>query len=226
MYPNVAEHIRAFGGYRTGIFGKWHLGEGPQHQPSGFDEWGVLRGHGGYYDPELIGPNGSTWESGYTTDVITDKTIDFMKQTKEDGKPFLVMSHHKAPHAPWDPHPRHEHLYRDEIRVPDTFDDDYKNRAKAAEAANMRIKINMTYANLGLVQPPYGDLQGIGPRRNIGVGASGEAGHRIIPFPDDPSTMAPLVDAITGEKFTFKTQHELGRFKYQRFMQRYLRCVQ
>ena len=84
----------------------------------------------------------------------------------------------------------------------------------------------MTYANLGLVQPPYGDLQGVGKRRNIGVGASGDAGHRIIPFPEDPSTMAPLVDAITGEKFTFKTQHELGRFKYQRFMQRYLRCVQ
>ena len=84
----------------------------------------------------------------------------------------------------------------------------------------------MTYSNLGLVQPPYGDLQGVGKRRNIGVGASGDAGHRIIPFPEDPSTMAPLVDAITGEKFTFKTQHELGRFKYQRFMQRYLRCVQ
>lgn len=84
----------------------------------------------------------------------------------------------------------------------------------------------MTYANLGLVQPPFGDFQGIGKRRNIGPGASGEAGHRIIPFPEDPSTMAPLVDAITGEKFTFKTQHELGRFKYQRFMQRYLRCVQ
>lgn len=84
----------------------------------------------------------------------------------------------------------------------------------------------MTYANLGLVQPPYGDLEGIGSRRNIGPGASGEAVHRIIPFPDDVTKMRPLVDVVTGEKFTFKTQHELGRFKYQRFMQRYLRCVQ
>lgn len=167
-----------------------------------------------------------------------------MDRAKKDDKPFVVMSHHKAPHAPWDPHPRHEHLFKEEIRVPDTFDDDYKNRAKAAEAANMRIKvrarrstgqslpdsngtkINMTYANLGLVQPPYGDLQGVGPRRNIGPGASGANDHRIIPFPEDPSTMAPLVDAVTGEKFSFTSQRDLGRFKYQRFMQRYLRCVQ
>lgn len=142
LYPNVAGHIRAFGGYKTGIFGKWHLGEGEKHEPSGFDEYAVLRGHGGYYDPELITPTGSQWESGYTTDVITDKTIEFMGNAKKESKPFLVMSHHKAPHAPWDPHPRHEKLYTDEIRVPDTYDDDYKNRAKAAEAANMRIKVS------------------------------------------------------------------------------------
>ena len=30
--PNVAKHLRA-GGYRTAIFGKWHLGEGKAHEP-------------------------------------------------------------------------------------------------------------------------------------------------------------------------------------------------
>lgn len=140
-FPTLAEQMRSFGGYTTGIFGKWHLGEGKDHEPSGFDKWAVLRNHGTYFDPELITADGSQFESGYTTDIVTDKTIDFMKDAKAKDQPFLVMSHHKAPHAPWDPHPRYEHLYKDEIKVPDTFDDDYKNRAKAAAAANMRIKV-------------------------------------------------------------------------------------
>jgi len=62
-YPNVAKQLRAFGSYHTGIFGNWHLGNEPKNRPSGFDEWEVLRGHGSYYDPEFITPQGSKWEA-------------------------------------------------------------------------------------------------------------------------------------------------------------------
>src|SRR3546814_13624724 len=37
-WPNVAKSRQA-GGYATAIFGKWHLGEGPRHRPTGFDDW-------------------------------------------------------------------------------------------------------------------------------------------------------------------------------------------
>lgn len=158
-FPTVAAQLRSFGGYKTGIFGKWyaytaraslaavahtarrHLGDEVQNRPSGFDEFEILRNHGSYFDPEFISAQGSHYESGYTTDLITDKTIEFMSRSKAEGKPFFVMSHHKAPHAPWDPHPRYQELYAEPIKVPDTFDDDYKNRAAAAAAANMRIKV-------------------------------------------------------------------------------------
>ncbi|MBT6147204.1 MAG: sulfatase-like hydrolase/transferase, partial [Gemmatimonadetes bacterium] len=33
-------------GYQTAIFGKWHLGQGPEHEPTGFDDWRVLPGQG------------------------------------------------------------------------------------------------------------------------------------------------------------------------------------
>ena len=39
--PNVAKSLKA-SGYSTAIFGKWHLGEGKEHQPTGFDEWAVV----------------------------------------------------------------------------------------------------------------------------------------------------------------------------------------
>jgi hypothetical protein len=38
--------------------------------------------------------------------------------------------------------------------------------------------------------------------------------------------MRPLIDKDTGEKFTFTTPEELANFKYQRYMQRYLRTIQ
>ena len=34
--PNVAKHLKQ-AGYQTAIFGKWHLGEGKAHEPTGFD---------------------------------------------------------------------------------------------------------------------------------------------------------------------------------------------
>ena len=51
--PNVAKHLKT-GGYQTAIIGKWHLGEGKDHEPSGFDFWSVLPLQGEYFDPVFI----------------------------------------------------------------------------------------------------------------------------------------------------------------------------
>mgnify|MGYP000429279670 CR=1 FL=1 len=63
-------------GYQSAIFGKWHLGTGPNHCPTGFDDWAVVPGQGRYHNPEFIfkGPNGGTTHTvqGYVTDLITD----------------------------------------------------------------------------------------------------------------------------------------------------------
>ena len=71
------------------------------------------------------------------------------------------MCHHKAPHRSFEPHPRYRHLYADgNLPVPETFWDDYANRAAAAAAAKMRISSDMTYKDLGLVQPEGGEEVG------------------------------------------------------------------
>ena len=72
--PNVAKCMRT-GGYQTAMVGKWHLGEGKPHEPTGFDYWSVLPGQGSYFDPEFIEMEGSRFEEGYATDLITDKCL-------------------------------------------------------------------------------------------------------------------------------------------------------
>ncbi len=212
--PNVAKHLRA-GGYQTAIVGKWHLGEGKDHEPTGFDFWSVLPGQGEYFDPYMIEMGEEVEVPGYATDIITDKSLNWLEGRDKD-KPFFLMCHHKAPHREWEPHPKNRDLYQDDIEIPVTFDDDYKNRAKAAAEAKMRIKDDMKYIDLGLVQPEGGAEVGerIFPNSTL----------RKIPNPEDVSNLR-LIDTDTGEVFTFETRQQLAHFKYQRYLKRYLRTI-
>ncbi|WP_322885415.1 sulfatase [Sinorhizobium medicae] len=213
--PNVAKHLRA-GGYQTAIFGKWHLGEGKAHEPSGFDEWSVVPGQGEYFDPVMIDPSGSRMEKGYATDIITDKCLDFLSR-RDIGRPFFLMCHHKAPHRSFEPHPRYKQLYADgNLPVPETFSDDYSNRAAAAAAAKMRVRSDMTYKDLGLVQPEGGE----------------ETGELLLPgwtqrkVPDiAEGGSLRLIDGATGENYLFTDPQKLALFKYQRYMMRYLQTI-
>ena len=133
-------------GYRTAVFGKWHLGTGPDHCPTGFDDWAVLPGQGFYHNPEFIfkGPDGGERRtvSGYVTDIITDMCLDWLEERDEDS-PFCMLYHHKAPHRPWYPDEKHSGMYLDEkIPEPSNLLDDYSNRASAAEAAEMRVGVH------------------------------------------------------------------------------------
>ncbi|MCP5116050.1 MAG: sulfatase-like hydrolase/transferase, partial [bacterium] len=84
-------------GYQTAIFGKWHL----KTEPTGFDAWEVLPGQGHYYNPDFRTPGGNRRHEGYVTDIITDLTLDWLKDKRDPNKPFMVMSQHKAPHRNW-----------------------------------------------------------------------------------------------------------------------------
>ena len=123
-------------GYQTAIIGKWHL----VTDPTGFDFWEVLPGQGRYYSPQFLSPEGRTTVPGYVTDVITDKAIAWLDESRDAERPFLLMVQHKASHREWSPGP--DHLGQppgEPIPEPPTLFDDYKNRADAARLATMRI---------------------------------------------------------------------------------------
>ena len=121
-------------GYQTAIVGKWHLFT----EPTGFDFYSVLPGHGRYVDSPLKetghpwgdnGNQGGMVHPGYLTDVITDVSLDWLKR-RAPGKPFCLMIHHKAPHSPHVPSPRHKDLFKDVVfPSPPNLLDDYKGRA-------------------------------------------------------------------------------------------------
>ncbi len=143
-------------GYQTAMIGKWHLGHGGANDPTGFDYWNVLPGQGAYHDPVMIDMGERKNYEGYTTDIITDLSLEWMRN-RDPEKPFLLMCHHKAPHRPWDPDEKHADMYADEeIPEPDNLFDDYSNRAAAAKNAEMRVSRDLNARDLKNEPVPEG----------------------------------------------------------------------
>ncbi|MGQ9729861.1 MAG: sulfatase family protein [Candidatus Zipacnadales bacterium] len=142
-------------GYQTAIIGKWHLGHGGLHDPTGFDYWNVLPGQGLYHNPRMFEMGEEKVFQGYVTDLITDFSIEWLER-RDRTRPFCLLCHHKAPHRRWEPDAKHAYLYEDiEIPEPPTFNDDYSNRSQAAAYAKMRIDRDLEEADVK-GPPPQG----------------------------------------------------------------------
>jgi arylsulfatase A-like enzyme len=198
--PTVAKYLQA-AGYYTGMIGKWHLGS----DPTGFDYWTILPGQGVYFDPAFLDSNGRRVIKGYATDIITDLAIDFIKNRPKD-KPFFLMCHHKAPHRAWDPDEKHRAMFANKhFPEPSTLRDDYATRTDAIRECLQKVFTDLTRRDLKLV-PPAGLT---GPETNKWLQAK-------------PTEVEIVVD---GKKQTL-TGEALNAWKYQRYMQDYLACIQ
>lgn len=147
-------------GYQTALFGKWHLGHGPEHDPTGFDRWRVLPGQGHYHNPVMLQPRNDgrghtiVERGGYVTDLITDDCLRWLDRRDPD-RPFALMCHHKAPHRSWEPSRTHFSLY-DGIDIPEpaTLFDDHEGRADVVQAMRMRIMDLDPVVDLKATVPP------------------------------------------------------------------------
>lgn len=112
------------GGYKTALFGKWHL----KSVPSGFDTFNVLPGQGLYHGPILR--NANNWETGgvthngFSSDVITDEALEWLSgQSSEE--PFFLMCHYKAPHEPFGYPERYADWLQDvQFEIPESIDEE------------------------------------------------------------------------------------------------------
>lgn len=192
-------------GYQTAVVGKWHLKSTPQ----GFDYFDVLVGQGPYYNPPMLhgGIESDATQrdhTGYTTDIIKDKALDWLKTSRDKEKPFMLMFQHKAPHRNWQPGPKYLNWLDDEtIPEPETLFDDYSGRASPAANQTMTIKTHMTASDLKLVAP-----KNLTPYQ---LKAWDEA------YSKKNADYLAKVDSMT--------EKEVIQWKYQRYVKDYLRCV-
>jgi len=139
--PQVQKIMRR-NGYQTSMIGKIHL----HGMMQGFDYWEVLPGQGRYWDPVFITEQGEkTYEGMHSTQVITDRALNWLQTSRDTEKPFMLMVHYKAPHRPWEPMPHWQEHFKDTVfPEPDTLFDDYSGRGTAARGQDMSIEKTMT----------------------------------------------------------------------------------
>ncbi|WP_323846693.1 sulfatase [Microbulbifer magnicolonia] len=114
-------------GYQTAFIGKWHMGEVDDLPQPGFDRWVSFRGQGRYRDPLLNVDGKKIQHEGYTTDLLTDYAIDWLKE-RESDQPFFLYLSHKAVHAEFQPAERHDGQYEQvKIPYPDSMDNNERN---------------------------------------------------------------------------------------------------
>lgn len=192
-------------GYTTAVFGKWHM----KTKPSGFDAWEVFSGQGSYYNPDLHGPNGKRRVEGHSTDVVTDIGLEWLEEGRDKTKPFAVMIQHKAPHRNWKPSIKDLELYQDmSMPEPPTLFDNYEGRV-AASNHKMGIDGHMRMASdLMMFKDNESD-------KVLGRFTPEQRKAYLAAF--EKENAAFLANPPTGKA--------LVRWKFQRYMKNYLRCV-
>ena len=104
-------------GYETAYIGKWHMGEQSDEKRPGFDYWVTHKGQGKYYDTTFNVNGTRTVKEGCYTHRVTDMAVEWLRA--EHQRPFLLILGHKAPHTPFTPEKKYEHIYDHiEIRYP------------------------------------------------------------------------------------------------------------
>ncbi len=206
-------------GYTTAMYGKSHL----KGKPQGYSDWKVLPGQGLYYNPDMITPEGRTRIQGHCTDVVTDLAVDWLKEGREEGKPFMLMVQHKAPHRNWMPAKRHLNLYADiELPEPATLFDKWEDNAPPARFQELEIDRHM-HLNFDLFVDLVPSFDGDARKGRYDKSAWRNM-QRMT-----PAQLKAWRDAYEPRDQAFHQANlkgkDLVRWKYQRYAKNYLRCI-
>jgi len=216
-------------GYATAFFGKWHLGYRPPWLPpsQGFDEFrGLVAGDGDHHSHIDRWGNEDWWHNnriamkkGYTADLITEHSLDFIQRNRD--QPFFLLVSHLAIHFPWQgpddpPHRVAGINYRDDkwgiIPEPANVRPHVKAMVEAIDHSTGRILDAIGSSGLGkrtivvFTSDNGGYLNYGGRFHNISSngdfrgqkGTLYEGGHRVPMIVSWPGTIAPAVTTQTA----------------------------
>jgi len=202
-------------GYQTALVGKIHLNGLPQ----GFDYSNVLPGQGQYYNPDFIENGVKKKYEGYVTTITTNIALDWLKNKRVKEKPFLLLYHQKAPHRTWMPEEKYFTLFDDKtFNPPLNFFDDYQGRLAASKHEmgiykDMDIVYDLKMLDKeGELQTPYRKhFQNQYNRMNEEQRSAWDAHYD------------PIISDFKKRDLQGK---ELALWKFNRYMQDYLRTIQ
>jgi len=209
-------------GYQTVLIGKWHL----HSLPTGFDYWTVLPGQGVYYSTRLIDMNNDTIRyNEYATSLITNKTLDWLKDQRDPSKPFFIMMHHKAPHRNWVPELKWLEVFsKKKFPEPPTLYADTAGKGAAFKHQRMSILKDMTLCTDLKIDPRYiMDIPHLRPDSN-----EIRSYHAFMNWiPEDQRGRMKEIFAERGKLLQQlkPAGKELLKLKYQWYMQDYMACV-
>ena len=152
--------------YKTGIFGKWHLGDNYPSRPSdqGFQEslihlsggigqvgdfTNYYKGNTSYFDPTLWLNNNQKKYDGYCSDIFTDEALKFIEKNK-DNQFFCYLSFN-APHTPLQVPDKYVQMYEEidpTIINGDNLDMNKKNIQDAKKIYGMVTNIDENFGKL------------------------------------------------------------------------------
>lgn len=175
------------GGYRTALFGKWHLGYSADHHPTkrGFDE-GVI-----CYKPTLNGhwapkfqtkPDNKAPEGTYLGDYLTDLAVDFLERHKGDDKPFLLNLNQFLVHGPLEAPA--DLVAKYEKKKPDGGDDNPIFAAMVERFDHSVGRVLAKLDELGLADDTMvlltSDNGGVGGYRELGINGNAHTSNRPL----------------------------------------------
>lgn len=187
-------------GYKTALFGKWHLGS----EPKGFDtfKYHDAAGQQGHYWNPIYNDNGErVKEEGYATNLSTNFALDWLQAETQKEDPFFLVLQYKAPHRPWEPDTKYEKLWDDiEMPYPDTFNDTYEGRELTAGDTEMTMEY-FSRRDMKLKRP-----EGLKGKEKVKWDFYGAKPGEIV----QPEEM---------------TDEEGRKWRYQNYIKDYLACV-
>ncbi|WP_423915383.1 sulfatase family protein [Flavobacterium sp.] len=201
-------------GYQTAMVGKWHL-----HDQPNFDYYNVYTQHGqqgSYFDPFLTetGMHFAQQEDpkyegkqykGYCSDIITDISINWLKNKRDENKPFVLFHQFKAPHDNFEYAPRYkDYLENVEIPEPASLYDNKNNGSIGTKGVNDEL--------IHVIGSSVSKRNTI---RNQGMMLWNKNSVKNSDPDFDPAKK--IHDDMSDREYTHAT--------YQEYLKRYLRCV-
>ena len=199
-------------GYQTAMIGKWHLKLEPN-----FDYYNVFTKHGqqgSYFDPYLTETGMHFAEEkdpayegkqymGYSSDIVTDISLDWLKNKRDKTKPFILFHQYKAPHDDFEYAPRYKDYLEDvEIPEPANLYDNANNGSIATKGENGEL--------LSVIGSSVSKRNTI---RNMGM----RLWSKQYTKRNNPDFDIHQADNLSDKEYTHAT--------YQEYLKRYLRCV-